>query len=126
MISHTILMLAMHPKFQDRVFDELQSVCNSVDEDITYETISKLQYLEMVIKESMRLFPIAPVLGRNCLADTKINSCTIPKGTCIGIVVYHLHRNPNVWGPDAEDFNPDHFLPDQIANRHPYTYLPFR
>lgn len=116
----------MHPEYQDRVFDELKSVCDSAFETVTYETICKMQYLEMVIKETMRLFPIAPILGRNCLADTKISSCTIPKGSLVAIIIYHMHRKPNIWGSDAEDFNPDHFLPEQIAGRHTYSYLPFR
>lgn len=36
-----------------------------------------------------------------------------------------MHRNPEIWGPNAGVFDPDNFLPDKVAKRHPYAYLPF-
>lgn len=118
-------MLAMYPKYQERVFDELHSVCSLQDSEITFDTISQLHYMDMVVKEVMRLFPIGPLLGRNCLADTKISNCTIPSGTLIIMSIYTVHRSPEYWGEQPDDFDPDNFLPERIARRHPYAYLPF-
>lgn len=124
-MSHTVLMLAMYPKYQDKVINELQSVCNSNNSTITLDIISQLPYMDMVIKEVMRLFPIGPLLARNCLADTKISKCTIPRGTFIIMSIHNVHRNPEYWGANPNDFNPENFLPELVAVRHPYAYLPF-
>lgn len=124
-MSHTILMLAMYPKYQEKVVQELQSGCSLEDSTITLDTISQLSYMDMVIKEVMRLFPIGPILARNCLEDTAISNCTIPKGTFIILSIHNLHRNPQFWGANPNDFDPDNFLPERVAVRHPYAYLPF-
>lgn len=49
----------------------------------------------------------------------------IPKGTKIGIVISKMHRDPNIWGPSCDKFDPDNFLPEKVAARHPYSYLPY-
>lgn len=118
-------MLAIYPKYQEKVFDELNRVCSSDDTDVTFDAISQLPYMEMVIKEVMRLFPIGPLLARNCMADTKVSNCTIPSGAFIIMSIHNLHRSPKYWGEHPNDFDPDNFLPERIADRHPYAYLPF-
>lgn len=50
---------------------------------------------------------------------------TIPAGTLILLAFHNLHRDPKVWGPEPDKFNPDHFLPEKAKDRHPYSYLPF-
>jgi len=49
----------------------------------------------------------------------------IPAGITFIINFYTLHRRPDIWGDDAEEFNPDHFLPEFVEKRHPYSFLPF-
>jgi cytochrome P450 len=48
---------------------------------------------------------------------------TVPKGVHIGVANFSMHRRKNLWGEDAEQFNPEHFAPDR--ERHPYSYVPF-
>lgn len=54
-----------------------------------------------------------------------IGSCVIPKGSIILLSIHNLHKDQQVWGVDAHKFDPEHFLPEKIATRHPYAYLPF-
>ncbi|XP_055607396.1 probable cytochrome P450 313a4 [Uranotaenia lowii] len=123
-LVNCLLMLAMFPEVQDRVYQEIMLSC-PID-DVSIEDVSKLVYTEMVCKETMRLFPVGPMLARTATADFKLDDNNmIPAGATLVMVVYILHRNVQIWGPDANEFNPDHFLPEQVAKRHPYSYLPF-
>lgn len=63
-ISHTLLMLAFHPEVHQKVVDELQEVFWSADTTVDYNSLNKLVYLEMVLKEVMRLFPVLPIVLR--------------------------------------------------------------
>lgn len=91
-ISYSILMLAMHPKIQEQVFDELHEIYDIQNEETTYEHLSKFDLLDRVIKETMRLFPAAPVIGRTSTIDFPLSDCIIPKGTTITIPIVTLHR----------------------------------
>ncbi|XP_014483589.1 PREDICTED: cytochrome P450 4C1-like [Dinoponera quadriceps] len=52
------------------------------------------------------------------------DSYLVPEGTTVHFFIYNLHHNPNIW-PNSEVFDPDRFLPKNIRNCHPYSYLPF-
>ncbi|KFB52027.1 AGAP002195-PB-like protein [Anopheles sinensis] len=125
-MSNLLLMLAIHPEVQEAVYQEVMSICPDKSKPVTTEEANGLVYTEMVCKETMRLFPVGPIIGRTCTADVKLDEKhTIPKGCCVALGIYQLHRDPSIWGPEAEKFNPDHFLPEKVAERHPYAYLPF-
>lgn len=118
-------MLAMHQDVQERVFQEIVSVFGLSDLEITTEEILKLEYLSMVINESLRLFPITPLIGREIKKDVQLEKFTLPAGSSIVIPIYKVHRNVDTWGPNSNLFDPDNFLPENIEKRHPYSYLPF-
>lgn len=76
-MSSVLLMLAIHQDIQDKVVDELNSVFPSWDDEVDTEIINNLKYLDLVIRECMRLFPIAPVIGRKINADLKLDGKTL-------------------------------------------------
>ncbi|XP_055297855.1 cytochrome P450 4C1-like [Sitodiplosis mosellana] len=123
--AYVILMLAMHLNIQDQVLDELRSIFDTQDEETTYEHIQKMHLLDRVIKETMRLFPVGPFLERISTADVPISNCVLPKSTVILICFYTLHRRQDIWGVDANKFNPDNFLPEKVQSRHAFSFLPF-
>ena len=49
----------------------------------------------------------------------------MPAGSIATVIPMLIHRDEEEWGPDAWTFNPDHFLPERTATRHPYAYVPF-
>lgn len=124
-ISYAVLMLAMHPEVDQKLALEIREQVKDV-EALDQEVLKRLPYLDMVLKETLRLFSVAPMIPREALADVEIKGIgKIPKGTCVGQVFFQLHRWKHIWGPDASEFNPDHFLPEAVAQRHPFAFLPF-
>lgn len=74
----------------------------------TYEALMQMEYLDMVLNESMRLYPIANRLERISKSSVDINGVTIPKGTVVMVPVYTLHRAPALW-PEPEAFKPERY-----------------
>ncbi|GLV46747.1 Cytochrome P450 4c3 [Carabus blaptoides fortunei] len=74
--SFTCVMLGAHPEVQEKAYEEIVEVVGGTNGTITTECLSKLQYLERVIKETMRLFPVGPAIVRAITDDLKLESCT--------------------------------------------------
>lgn len=123
-ISFTLALLAEHKDIQDGVRNEINIVMGESQGKLTMKSLQDLQYLERCIKEALRLYPSVYFISRVTAEDVQLTSYLIPSETTIHLNIYGLHRDPNFW-PDPEIFNPDRFLPDNIRNRHPYSYLPF-
>lgn len=122
-MSSILLMLAMHPEIQKQVYNEINLVIDD-DDDVTPESLSRLKFLDLVIKETMRLFPVAPIIGREITEDLKLNDeITLPKGVNVAFRIINIHRNPSIWGSDAHLFKPERFK--NLSNIHPYAFLPF-
>ncbi|XP_050426995.1 cytochrome P450 4C1-like [Adelges cooleyi] len=121
-----IFMLAHHQDVQNKVLEELLTIYSSgnPDRQPTYDDLQKMEYLERVIKETMRHFPPLPLLGRNVEKETKIGGYLIPAGSILEIFPALLHFNAQIY-PEPEKFNPDNFLPEACRSRHPYSFLPF-
>lgn len=117
----------MHPNIQERAFDEVNGVFNELPpgNQLTYEHIMKLEYIEQIIRETLRLNPVAPYLLRLCEEETKINDCIIPRATTVIINLYTMHRRADIWGANANDFDPDRFHPNEMKKRNPSAFAPF-
>ena len=80
----------------------------------------------MVIQESLRLYAPAPVLAREVLQDMQFGKIRIPKGAITWAPMQTLHHDPEIWGPDADLFNPDRFANGVAqACKAPHFYMPF-
>lgn len=118
-------MLAMHKHVQQKVVAELRKLFTSVNDPIDFETLNHLPYLEMVIKETMRLFPVAAFTLRTANENFELQEYTIPAGANLFLSIFTLHRDKAYWGDDADLFIPERFEADRIKNIHPYAYVPF-
>jgi cytochrome P450 len=98
-----------HPEVERRILEEAESVCS--EGALAYEHMAKLDYLQAVISESLRLFPSVPIELKYTLADDTLpNGTFVPRGTTMAYSAYCMGRSAKLWGPDAEQFRPERWL----------------
>lgn len=102
----------------------MQAIFQDSDRNATLNDLNDMKYLDRVIKEALRLYPPVPKVGRVLSEDVQLDEYKIPMGCMIGVHIYYLHRDERFF-PDPEKFEPDRFLPENTAGRHPYAYIPF-
>ncbi|NXL84313.1 C340 protein, partial [Alectura lathami] len=115
--------LAMHPDVQKRLQDEIDANLPNKAAP-SYDVVMQLEYLDMVVNESLRLYPPGGRIERVCKKTVELNGVTIPKGTVVMIPAYVLHRDPAYW-PEPEEFRPERFSKENRENVDTYTFLPF-
>ncbi|CAP36603.1 Protein CBG19331 [Caenorhabditis briggsae] len=123
--SWTCWNLAHNPEVQQKVCEELAEVCGEdPNGDISYEQANQLHYLDRVLKESKRLIAPVALVDRKLQKEMEISGYIIPPGSSVSIAPVILHNNHDVW-KNPEVFDPDRFLPEECAKRHPYDFVPF-
>ncbi|XP_075422084.1 cytochrome P450 3A24-like [Ascaphus truei] len=115
--------LATHPDVQRKLQDEINTLLPNKAPP-TYDALTQMEYLDMAINETLRLFPAAGRIERVCKRTTEINGLTIPGGVVTMIPAFVLHRNPEFW-PEPEEFQPERFSKENREAQEPYTFLPF-
>ncbi|XP_058119100.1 cytochrome P450 4d2-like [Anopheles ziemanni] len=125
-ISFAAYHLSRNPEIQQKAYDEIQELVgpDAKRAELTYGTLQELKYLEMIIKETLRMNPSVPIIGRRSVGDMVIDGATIPAGIDFGIIIYALHNDPKLY-PEPERFDPERFSDDATAQRQPYSYIPF-
>ncbi|KAH8998345.1 cytochrome P450 [Lactarius hatsudake] len=116
--------LSKHPESQDRIRAEIEAVRAQNGEDLSPANLDSMVYTQAALKESMRLHPIIWILRRIAERDDviplafpittrsgeKVSSIPVRKGTPIDILIGAYNRLPEIWGQDADEWNPDRFL----------------
>jgi cytochrome P450 len=121
-LTWTFMLLSRHVDVQRRVVAEIRQVCG--DAPPQFEHLRALDYTGRVLDEALRLYPPAWAIERQARVDVELGGYTIPAKTMVGIAPWTLHRHPEHW-PNPEGFDPDRFLPEAVAARPRYVYLPF-
>ncbi|KAG3259978.1 cytochrome P450 3A9-like [Ictidomys tridecemlineatus] len=122
-LSFILYELATHPDVQTKLQQEIDAVLPN-KAPATYDTVLQMEYLDMVVNETLRLYPIAGRIERVCKKDVEINGMLIKKGTVVMIPSYVLHRDPQHW-PEPEEFCPERFSKKNKDSIDPYMYMPF-
>jgi len=121
-LTWTWYLLSRHPEVEQRMRRELDEVLGS--RRATMDDWPSLRYTEMVLAESMRLYPPVWVLGRRALQDYQLGAYTIPERAIVLTsqwVVNHDER----WYPDPFRFDPERWRPEARAARPKFSYFPF-
>ncbi|XP_075831496.1 cytochrome P450 3A13-like [Microtus pennsylvanicus] len=122
-LSFAMYLLATHPDVQKKLQDKID-VALPNKAPATYDALVQMEYLDMVVNETLRLYPVGGRLERICKADVEINGVLIPKGTVVMVPTYALHKDPKCW-PEPEEFRPERFSKKNQDSIDPYTYQPF-
>jgi cytochrome P450 len=121
-LTWTFYLLSQNPEVQTKLLSELQTVLNGRSPELM--DLPNLRYTEMVISESMRLFPPAYAFGRQALQDSHINGCVVTKGTTVFMSQWVMHRDPRYFDAPLE-FRPERWA-DGLVKRLPrFAYFPF-
>lgn len=124
-LTWILYALAKSPQHQRKVQEELDEIFQEKDNDvIEWEDLPKLKYLTMCIKESLRKYPPATDVSRVLEKDVEVDGRIIKAGTQVDVEIYSIHHHPDFW-EKPQEFDPDRFLPENTAKRHPFAYAPF-
>ncbi|CAG9818100.1 unnamed protein product [Phaedon cochleariae] len=123
--------LAINKEVQDRLREDILDVIRKNDGKITYDATMRMEYLDMVISESLRKWPIMGGMDRICTKSYKIEPVApgeqpviIEKGTQIWFPAWSIHHDAKYF-PNPEKFDPERFNEERKAEIYPYSYSPF-
>ncbi|XP_042008791.1 cytochrome P450 734A1 [Salvia splendens] len=121
LLTWVLLLLASHQEWQTRARDEVNATCRG-NAHPTAENISDFKILSMILNETLRLYPPAVALNRLASENVKLASLNIPSGTDMYIAMTAVHHDTEIWGDDANEFNPLRF---SEPRKHPASFFPF-
>ena len=115
-------LLATHPEIQARARQEVEHILAGRLPQL--EDLPRLDYLNRVIKEVLRMYTPNPMTMRYVESDIQIGDHTIPQGASFCIPICAIHKDPIIW-ENPQTFDPNRFLPEREQNRPRYAYIPF-
>ena len=121
-LTWTLYLLATHPDVESRLRAEVRTALG--DRPVTIADFPRLSYLHCVLKESMRLYPPAPVLSRRAINADCLDGYHIPKDASVLISPFISHRNPEFF-PNPDAFDPERFREDRAKKLPRMAYIPF-
>ncbi|KAF2888386.1 hypothetical protein ILUMI_17787 [Ignelater luminosus] len=123
--------LAVHPDIQVKLQQEIDGILNNSNGSLTYEKLSSMKYMDMVLSETLRKWPSAFFLDRICVKPYTIlpvregeKPVYLEKGDTIQIPLFGIHYDPEYY-PEPERFDPERFSDENKTKINPYAYLPF-
>ncbi|CAK9813269.1 Cytochrome P450 9e2 [Anthophora plagiata] len=130
-MCYIVYELAVNTDIQERLRKEVDRYMEEGNGEISYEALSKMEYMEMVTSETLRKYPPIVFIDRLCAqkfelppAGAGYNSVIVYPDNLVWFPVYALHHDPKYF-PDPEKFDPERFSKENKDNIVPYTYMPF-
>ncbi len=121
-LSWTWYLLAKHPEAEARLLEELDEVLEG--RAPTVGNLPRLRYTDLVVKESMRLYPPVWAFGREAVEDCKIEGYHVNAGTQLVMSQWVMHRDPRYY-ERAEEFRPERWANGSVEKLPPFAYFPF-
>ncbi|GIY98342.1 cytochrome P450 4c3, partial [Caerostris extrusa] len=124
-VKWALYLIGLHHDVQEKMHQELDSVLGADNKGpISIADLNELKFLDCVLKECYRLYPVTAGFGRKISEDISICGYKIHKRTHIIVSPFLVHRDEDVF-PDPEKFDPERFLPENRAHIPECAYIPF-
>jgi len=122
-LTWALYLLSQHPEVEAKLQQEVDTVL--AGRRPTLADLRELTYTNMIIKETLRLFPPAwTLMVRGIVEDVQFDDYTLPAEHGIFVSPYVLHHHPDLW-EEPERFIPERFTPEKEKTYHKYQYIPF-
>ncbi|KAM6157148.1 cytochrome P450 3A4-like [Erethizon dorsatum] len=128
-LSFIMYELATHPDIQKKLQQEIDAALPN-KACPTCDVLVEMEYLDMVVNETLRLYPAGNRIQRICKKDVEVNGVFISKGTAVMVPIFVLHHDPKYW-QNSKDFCPERYkIPGKFSKKNkeniePYAYMPF-
>ncbi|CAN6191193.1 unnamed protein product [Urochloa humidicola] len=112
LLTWAMFLLGTHPEWQNRLREEVLRECGGGGGGalpINGDALGKLKLVAMVLYETLRLYGAVSMIARVAAAEAELCGVRVPRGTVVAIPIAMLHRDEEVWGADAGEFNPERF-----------------
>ncbi|EFA09242.1 cytochrome P450 9Z4 [Tribolium castaneum] len=123
--------LGINPDVQEKLHQEIDETLEACKGKLTYEALMKMKYMDMVISETLRLWPTAVASDRLCNKpytiepkDPTEKPIHLEKNSVVWIPIFAIHRDPQYF-PEPNRFDPERFSDENKNNINPYAYMPF-
>ncbi|XVE91668.1 hypothetical protein REPUB_Repub01dG0030400 [Reevesia pubescens] len=124
-LTWTILLLAIHTEWQDKARIEVLELIGQ--ENPTADSITKFKTINMIVNESLRLYPTVTYMTRKVSREVRLGSLTLPEDIELYISTLALQHDPEIWGEDVHLFKPERFAEGvaKATKNNAITYFPF-
>lgn len=129
LLSFAIYELAIHPEIQERLYEEVNGVNQTLnDKPLNYDILKSMNYLDQVVSETLRKWPPSPLMDRDCVKEFHLDldgkDVEFKKGHGFYIPIYGFHHDPKYF-PQPDVFDPERFNEENKKNIVSGTYIPF-
>ncbi|KAL6614873.1 hypothetical protein ACP70R_037143 [Stipagrostis hirtigluma subsp. patula] len=124
LLTWTLIVLSMHPEWQERAREEVLRHFGRERPD--FDSLSRLKIVTMILYEVLRLYPPATFLTRRTYKEMELGGIKYPEGVNLLLPLIFIHHDPDIWGKDVSEFNPERFA-EGISNATKYqaAFFPF-
>ncbi|CAM0881784.1 unnamed protein product [Alopecurus aequalis] len=124
LLTWTVVVLSMHPEWQDRAREEVLQVFGQNKPDLN--GLNRLKIVTMVFNEVLRLYPPVVLINRRTYKKIELGGVTYPPDVMLALNIMSIHHDPGIWGDDADEFNPGRFADGVTkACSDPGAFFPF-
>ncbi|KAJ8492528.1 hypothetical protein OPV22_014249 [Ensete ventricosum] len=125
LLTWTMILLSMHPEWQVRAREEVLRVFGENKPD--FDGLSRLKTVTMILHEVLRLYPPITFIQRHTYKTIKLGDVNYPPGVLLRLPILFFNHDPEIWGEDASEFNPERFA-EGVSNackNHQMVFFPF-